>query len=86
MLSLVFAYWDLLWLVQQDIGRLENWVSKQSHRSGVSTGFLRLVFELSHARGFTKTCDAVQNPSKLCVSWNLGLHKQCRFFWIDAGS
>ena len=76
MLALVFANWHNLWLVEQDVGSLEDRVGEEADACAVGARLLRLVFELGHAAGFTHSGDAIEHPGEFGVSGNMALDEK----------
>ena len=81
-LFLVFTNRNLVSLVQQDIGRHQYRVVKQT---GVDVFRIarRFIFELGHTAQFAEIGVAVQRPTQLCVLRYVGLNEDGALFRVN---
>ncbi len=70
-LTLVLSNGNQCSVIKQDVRSHENWVGEQADARSFITLLSRLVLELGHAPGLTKSSLAGQNPREFRVLGNV---------------
>ncbi|CZW17140.1 Uncharacterised protein [Enterobacter hormaechei] len=81
-LLLVFTHRHLVGLVQQNVGRHQHRIIKQTGVDILRVA-RRLILELGHAAQLAEIGVAVQRPAQLRVLWHVRLNENGALLWID---
>ncbi len=85
MLALVLADRDLVGLVEQDVGDLEDRVGEQADGGAVGALLGGLVLELGHPARLAEAGEAVHHPGQLGMLGHMALHEQRAALRVEAG-
>ena len=85
-LALVLADGNLVGLVQQDVGGLQDRVGEQPHAGHVRAGLGRLVLELDHPAGLAEPGQAAEHPGELGVLGHVALHEHGAAVRVEPGA